>query len=106
MIDNPTEDMVLRICGQNVRVDFIDPGHLGNGSMGRASIKDGIITINSTMRDDIQHSTLIHEILHFIADTNGLMECKLNQEHTISVLACALHAFFRDNSIIKEIATI
>ena len=49
-----TEDdgMVLRICGQDVRVDFCNPGHWNNG-MGRASIKDGVITINSTMREDI-----------------------------------------------------
>lgn len=95
------DGVVLRICGQDVRVDFCNPGHWNNG-MGRASIKDGVITINSTMREDIQHSTLIHEILHFIADTNGLMECKMNEEHTISVVACALHACMRDNHIFKE----
>lgn len=96
------DGLVLRICGQDVRVDFCDPGHWNNG-MGRASIKDGVITINSTMRDDIQHGTLIHEILHFIADTNGLMGCKMSDEHTISVVACALHAVMRDNYIFKEI---
>ena len=47
------DGMVLRICGQDVRVDFCNPG-LWNNGMGRASIKDGIITINSTMREDIQ----------------------------------------------------
>ena len=85
------DGLVLRICGQNVRVDFCDPGQWNNG-MGRASIKDGVITINSTMREDIQHGTLIHEILHFMADTNGLMDCKMSEEHTIAVLACSLHA--------------
>lgn len=99
------DGLVLRICGQGVRVDFCDPGQWNNG-MGRASIKDGVISINSTMREDIQHGTLIHEILHFIADTNGLMQCKMNEEHTIAVLACALHAAMRDNHIFKEICDI
>lgn len=97
------EDMVLRICGQDVRVDYLDPGQWTNG-MGRASIKEGVITINSTMRDDLQHGTLLHEVLHYIADSNGLMQCKLDEEHTVSTLACALHAFLRDNrGIVKEI---
>ena len=96
------DGLVLRICGQDVRVDFCDPGQWNNG-MGRASIKDAVITINSTMREDVQHGTLIHEILHFIADTNGLMACKMDEEHTIAVIACAIHACMRDNSIFKEI---
>lgn len=93
----------LRICGQDVRVDFTDPGHWHSGGMGRANIKDGQIFINSTMRTDIQHGVLLHEVLHFIVDSCGLTECKLNEEFVISTLACALHAFLRDNSIARDI---
>ena len=104
MNDDLCEDMVLRICGQDVRVDFCVPGHWAYGAMGRSSIKDGVITINKDMRGDIRHATILHEILHFIADTNGLMQSTLDQEHTISVLACSLHAFMRDHgALVKEI---
>lgn len=97
------EDMVLRICGQNVRVDHIKPGQWASGAMGRSSIKDGIITINPEMRTDIQHSVLIHEVIHFIADSNGLREI-IDKEHIIAVLGCHIHSFMRDNKgIIKEI---
>lgn len=56
----------------------------------------GKIVLRRDMPVTAKNATLLHEILHMIADMNGLSEVA-NNEVSISVLATGLHAWMRDN---------
>lgn len=73
--------------------------------MGRMIEIKGQISLRKGMPETVYHSTLLHEVLHFIASTNQL-KGTVEDESTISTLANGLLAWMRDNpNIIKKIIT-
>jgi hypothetical protein len=71
----------------------------------RAMLAAGRIVLKEDMPEEIKMATLLHEILHFIADLNDLPIVK--NEQVISGLANGLMTFFKDNhEAVKRIAGI
>ena len=89
--------MILRICGRDFTVEKLESEPWSPSGMGRVQDKLGKITVCASMPEDGQDGTLIHEVLHAIADETGI-DCLNENEQAISTLGCALHAFIRDNS--------
>ena len=68
--------------------------HWGSG-MGRADSIDGTVRLRSGLPPGTREATILHEILHLIADMNDL---KIKDDDTvISVLATQLLDFLRGN---------
>jgi hypothetical protein len=86
----------LKICGINVNLVFSSPQDWANAGMGRSSQISNTITLREGMNKDVEGSTLLHEVIHLIADMNALSNIA-NDETTISVLANSLFAFLADN---------
>lgn len=83
----------LNILEHQITVLFQDQTFWNTGSMGRASLKDSKIGINPTMTPEVQASTLLHEIIHIIADALSL-EVK---EPVIDGIAMGLFQVLRRN---------
>jgi hypothetical protein len=88
-------DKYMRLCGQDVSVIETDPAEWAENGMGRSNTKSGCILIRPNMPETVKGGTLIHEVLHYAGDCNGL---ELT-ESQVSALACALHAWMRDNPV-------
>lgn len=93
--------MIVKLSGQKIRVEFIVPNWNGTtDKMGTSCMKDGVVQINRLMPHDQQMQTLMHEIIHQIADMNALSGC--DNETTVACLANALMGFLRDNPAIAR----
>lgn len=86
----------MRICGIDVEIEETPPSLWAMDGMGRCDGLEAKILLRDTMKPDLKQSVLLHEVLHFISDANGL---DLN-EQTVSVLASSLFAFLRDNKFV------
>lgn len=86
----------MRICGQDVDVIFCDPDVWNNEDMGRSDIKKCRILISNELPKSSRDSTILHELFHYITDTNGFEEVS-QKEEVISVLANSILAWMRDN---------
>ena len=90
----------LSICSLPVSLVREDPGEWVDNGMGRSLLKDGKILVNSSMPDDTQLWTIVHESLHHIDDMNGLDL----SEQVISTMATGVFDFIKQNpEIIKGI---
>lgn len=85
----------MRLCGCDIEVEEQDPGAWSSVGMGRSSSVHGKIVLRKDMPESVKSATLVHELLHMIADMNALEVGK--DETAISVLATGLHAWMRDN---------
>jgi len=85
--------MKIKILSKEYTVHFEDPGLWSDGGMGRCYAPDQVIRINSAMHPDAQKSTLLHEILHAVADCCGLSLT----EQQINGLETGLFSVFKDN---------
>lgn len=82
--------------GMKHRVRFEDPGVWASNSMGRCHAAQGKIALHTNMPADIQAMTLMHELVHLVADHGGLE--KFNEdETTVCVISTGLLAILRDN---------
>jgi len=90
----------IRLYSQEFPVVESHPGMWSGNGMGRSSQINGIL-INSGMPDEAKITTLIHEVLHLIADLNGLNVN--NSESEIATLSNGLVDFLRSN---KEAAAL
>lgn len=79
--------------GQRIGVQFSDPGDWADNGMGRSNSTMGRIIINSTVPDDLQSATFLHEVIHQSLSMNGLTV----DEHIVGTLANSLFGFLRDN---------
>ena len=69
------------------------------GYMGRCNLKESRISISNSMPKDLQGSTLVHEVIHYIADLNSI---ELT-EQSVDGLALGVFSFIHDNpELIKE----
>lgn len=83
----------MRLCGMDIDICFEDRSLWAQNGMGRSSTLDGKILVRNDMPITVQHSVLIHEIVHFIADSNNIDL----SEGAVNVLAINIHAALRDN---------
>lgn len=83
----------MRLCGMDVDICFEDRSLWAQNGMGRSCTMDGKILIRNDMPITVQHSVLIHEMVHFIADSNDINL----SEGAVNVLANSIHAALRDN---------
>jgi hypothetical protein len=88
----------LRICGIDVGVIISSPDDWASGGLGRSCQVANRITLRKDMKKDVEGGVLLHEVIHLIADMNELEPIK-NNETVIAVLANALNAFLRDNTL-------
>jgi hypothetical protein len=86
----------IRLCGQEVVLEVSDPGVWAAGGMGRASIVDGKIALKGALPKSISDATLVHEIIHYILDSNGFRNLS-GDEVLVSTFANSLTAFLKDN---------
>jgi len=87
------KDFKVHILGVPFRVLTESPSDWSENGMGRCCVKTQTIRINKNMPPENRNKVLLHEIIHAIADENGI---GLTETQT-SVLATGLFAFLRDN---------
>jgi hypothetical protein len=86
---------VIRVQATRFVVDLCDPAEWAPHAMGRSNVITGRIVLRRDMPEDILLETLLHEVIHVIADTNGL--AIRNDETVVSTLSVALMQFMQDN---------
>lgn len=91
---------LLKILGYDYEVRFSplhDEG--GNTDAGRANMFRQKIFIDSTMHEQCQQSTLLHEAIELMG-----MHMELNLDHkTVVALECGLYQFLKDNGVDLDI---
>ena len=88
------------VCGVPFEVKEVESNSREDGAMGRCDAKLGVITLNKEMPEPIKETTLIHEWLHGVLESNGLPDMSGN-ETLICVLAAEL---FRNGFSIKRLS--
>jgi hypothetical protein len=87
--------MEILISGIPYKINLIEPNTRADENMGRCDVKLGLITIQRNMPDEIQFSTLIHEIVEAISGMN-----ELNLKHNvISSLSTSMAEVLMRNKI-------
>ncbi|HPL75493.1 MAG TPA: hypothetical protein PKW18_13120 [Candidatus Sumerlaeota bacterium] len=84
------------ICGQTVSIITENPKEWSTNGIGRSNSGYLTMRIKDDLPQDSQRSTLLHEIIHLIADMNSLKPL-LDDETSVAVLANCLFAWMRDN---------
>lgn len=87
--------MEIKINGIPYKISLMEPNTRADENMGKCDIKLGIITIQRYMPDEIQFSTLIHEIIEAIS---GMHELNL-KHNVISCLSTNLAEVLMNNDI-------
>ena len=91
------ETKKINICGIEYTVNYIEPNSRVDTFMGRSDPQKAIITINSTMHEDVQKQTLIHEWLHAVLENYSLNE----NDNEILIQTIASELFRNGIEIIK-----
>lgn len=79
----------INICGVEYTVNYIEPNSRVDTFMGRSDPQKATITINSTMAEDVQNQTLIHEWLHAVL-TNYSLNVENDNEILVQTIASEL----------------
>ena len=87
----------INICGIEYTVNYVEPNSREDTFMGHSDPQKALITINSTMAEDVQKQTLIHEWLHAVLMNYSLPE----NENEILVQTLASELFINGFEIIK-----
>jgi len=85
----------ILVGNQEYEVREADPLGWNQGSMGCVNIIESKILINENMNDTQKASTLMHEIIHIIADQNSL-ECACSEQE-VTILANGVYDFIVNN---------
>lgn len=85
--------MKIKINGQEIKITESDPAGWSENGMGRWLGKKGEILINDQMPQDIKDSTLLHEIIHALADMSSLEMSEIQ----VAVLSNGLFETLRSN---------
>lgn len=94
--------MTIRICGHDYTYGEEDPGTWNPSKWGWGDAHKGVIHIRSDMTLNIKQSTLLHEVMHQIAQLYDLENSKVGDEVWISVSAVALMQFIKDNPVVVD----
>ncbi len=85
------EEMKLKIGGHAFEVKFVE----GMGvQVGVAVHNDNVIKVASNVAHSQKEATLLHEIIHIVADNLGLLDLP---EQSVSVLSGGLYQVLKDN---------
>lgn len=98
MENPPKEERLITLYSQPITVQYADSAHWSGGMMGQANARDWVITLADNLTPDVESNTLLHELIHMIADTQelGLSEVAVN------VLTNGLLDLFRRNESLRE----
>ena len=93
----------IKLLSHKITLKVNDPSMWLESGMGRCYLPKLEILINKDMPPDIQGSTLIHELLHMIADMNSL---KITEQQ-VDTMSLGIYSFIKENpkiidSIIKS----
>lgn len=95
----PIMEKTIKILSHKVKVIKNSPGNWSQGGLGRAYIKDGQILLNADQAEDTLKSTLVHEIVHYVAD---LLSLELSEQQ-VDGIAMGMFTVLKDNpDITKE----
>ena len=84
----------ITICGHDFELSYDDIVE-DNHELGMSSLRRGTVLLRSDLPPDIEHSTLLHEIVHQICDLHSIT--LPNEETTIDVIAMGILNFIRHN---------
>jgi hypothetical protein len=62
----------INIFGINYIIEYYGKDIQHDGSLGASNSRLGLIRICKDMPEDVQKSTILHEVLHQISEKNGL----------------------------------
>lgn len=95
--------MTIKLLSHDISIIVESPVAWGHDtSMGRADIKTQTIRISDRLSDGIALNTLIHEILHLIANLNDI---ELS-ETQVGVIATGLFTLIQDNPELIKITSL
>ena len=86
----------ITILGHTYHISECDPGMWCSNGMGRSDVRRGTIELNIAMTDDVKRSTLIHEVIHQLADILDISSIR-ESESNISALAAGFYTILKDN---------
>lgn len=92
------EKKFIDILGQRYPISYVDCVNKEEPRKGEINFLTHEIRIDSTMPEDLQQQTLLHEVLHAIGDSLGIEEL-VNNEGTVQSLATALYCTFKNQII-------
>lgn len=93
---------VIKILDVDFKIIRETSGAWSERGMGRASLKKGEISIDQTMPKSVQDSTLIHEVVHMIAN---ILDIDMN-EQDVSNISAGVYSFMRNNGgVVEDICT-
>ena len=96
--------MKIKIMSVEFEVIENSPGGWHEGALGRASITDSQILLRENLSETMKMQTLMHEIVHVIADMNDLPRM---DDAMVSGISNPLFDFIRQNpELVKRIAGI
>ena len=64
--------MKVRIFGMEYRVERFSQHDPTDSAMGRAIMSRGLIRLSDSMPKDVEEETLLHEVVHLVADQAGV----------------------------------
>ena len=93
----------IKLLSHSITLKINDPSTWAESGMGRCHLPKLEILINNSMPPDIQGSTLIHELIHMIADMNSV---KITEQQ-VDTISLGVYSFIKENpkmidSIIKS----
>ena len=83
----------IKLLSHNVTLNVNDPSTWVESGMGRCYLPKLEILINSNMAAEIQGSTLIHELMHMIADMHSVEIT----EQQIDAMSLGIYSFIKEN---------
>ena len=83
----------FKLLSHNITLKINDPSTWAESGMGRCYLPKLEILINKEMSPDIQGSTLIHELMHMIADMHSI---EINEQQ-IDALTLGIYSFIKEN---------
>ena len=88
----------------DIKIDFTNPQLWSENGMGRCSIKESLIEIDTKMKEDVQMQTLMHELIHYILDTN-FINSETPTETLVSILGIQIYSLLantKNNWFLKK----
>ena len=90
----------LNLLDCKIDLVYEDAEHWSQGSLGRCNMKRSSIHLSSQMADDMSNMTLLHELIHMIADMNSIDL----SEQSVDGLAIGMMSFLKGNpEMVKNI---
>lgn len=95
------KNTVITILEHDIKVKFFEPTLLTDNVFGKCSLTSSEIYVDSSLSVDMQNSTVLHEIVHLIAD---LQSVELT-EQMVDSLSLGILSLLRNNKeFIRELS--